>query len=365
MLCIVSFRHCEKGADIEMNLIYEILWFEDEEDVVKESIGEAIIEYLLSLGYRPNIVHEKNGRNLNALLECKNYDLIISDLNLGDSETGDILVEKIRTQSIFTEVLLYSAVASDIRKIIDRNGMIERISFSVGLDNLIRKIKNIIDLTLKKVQDVNNMRGLVIAETIDLEIIIEECTHIYFETESIGDLQTKKALLLEEIMHNKRDRCCTLLERIDNFKELTIVELIEHDVITMYDLYVALQSILKSNIKDINIRLENKELDKNEKEVLNSDKKRIESLKKKLNTFNEDIIKLRNTLAHVQEKKDAQGVPYLESINKNGLRILFDDNKYSEIRIALNEHHDNLILIKKMIESYLVHNQEVAAVLDK
>lgn len=343
-----------------MNLTYEILWFEDEEEVVKEDIGESVREYLNDLGFKPIITHQKDGSKLDVLLKNKNYDLIISDLNLGRDETGDKLIDSIRNQSIFTEVLLYSAVASDISKIMDRNGMIERISFSVGLKELQRKIKSIIDLTLKKVQDVNNMRGLVIAETIDLEIIIENCVKDYFNLYEGKDLIKKKDELLNDIFINKRKNCEETLKKIGDHLQYSVDELIEDDVITAYDLYRSLQSILKNKIKEINKAL-NSKLDENIKDELENTKKDMSLLKEKLNKFSDDIIKLRNTLAHVQEKKNDDGIPYLESINKNGLKILFNGEEYSKIRIKLNSHHDNLIAVKKLIESIVDGEQKVAS----
>ena len=343
-----------------MNLAYEILWFEDEEEVVEEDIGESIREYLNNLGFRPIITHQKDGSKLDSLLKNKNYDLIISDLNLGRDETGDKLIDSIRNQSIFTEVLLYSAVASDISKIMDRNGMIERISFSVGLKELQRKIKNIIDLTLKKVQDVNNMRGLVIAETIDLEIIIEECVNNYFALFDEDELKEKKDKLLSEIFINKRINCEKTLERIDDYLEYSMDTLIEDDIITTYDLYRALQSILKNRIREINITL-NSGIDQRVKSSLENTKNEMTLLKNELNKFSDEIIKLRNTLAHVKEKKNNEGLAYLESINKNGLKILFNNKKYSDIRISLHKHHENLGAIKELIQSSMETKEQVAS----
>jgi ribosomal protein S3 len=330
-----------------MRLKYEILWFEDEPEVVEEDIGNEVKNFLIRLGFEPIITHKKNGQGLNELIKNKNYDLIISDLNLGEYEAGDILIDNIREQSIFTEVLLYSATPTDIIEIIERHGrMIERISFAVGLAELRNKIKNIINITVKKVQDVNNMRGLVIAETIDLELIIEGIMKRYFNIIPETNIDTYKEELLSEIYKGKLDYCTSELEYLKKIDEKNISCLIDEDVVTIYDLYQALQSILKKHIKAINVTINNK-ISPEEKSRLEGIKSELVLLKGELTNFDSEVIRLRNTLAHVQEKLNGDGTPCLESINKGGTRIIFDENKYSEIRVNLQKHSTNLNKIKE------------------
>jgi len=344
-----------------MRLRYEILWFDDNEEVVNEDIGDEIREYLDELGFIPVITYEKNGRNFNEVIENTNYDLIISDLNLGSYETGDEIIKRIRQQSIFTEVLLYSAVVSDISKIIDSNGkMIERISFAVGMKALPSKIKNIINLSIKKVQDVNNMRGLVMAETIDLEFVLEDTIKKYFEIFPEQKLDDKRQKQFESLYSKKVKKCKESLDFLSEESTKSILVLMEKDIVTINDLYESIQKILKEDIKEINISCQY--LSGEEKNKLLNRKEELCLIKEDLNSFNNDIIRLRNTLAHVQEKVDDQGVPYLESLNKSdGTKIVFNDNKYSEIRKDIRRHSNNLLKIKNYIYSLSKVQPEVAA----
>src|ERR1700761_9517842 len=105
-----------------MNLKYKILWFEDDEDVIKVDVGPLINIFLIELGDSPEIADHLNGENLNNLITDRNIDLIVTDLNLGEYETGEKLIDHIREGNILTEVLLYSANANEINAIVAAKG---------------------------------------------------------------------------------------------------------------------------------------------------------------------------------------------------------------------------------------------------
>ncbi|NHC40409.1 hypothetical protein G6549_10535, partial [Bacillus sp. MM2020_1] len=86
--------------------------------------------------------------------------------------------------------------------------------------------------------------------------------------------------------------------------------------------------------------------------VLEERKNTLSSLREILISFDKDIIKTRNTLAHVQEKKDELGISYLESLNRNGTNIILDNDKYIEIRQMLRKHGVNLNEIKERFASF-------------
>ncbi len=336
-----------------MKLKYNILWFEDDPDIVDDQIGKSVRQYLEELGFVPIVTHYVNGDNFEEL-PINDYDLIISDLNLGGNETGDKLIKKIRDNSIFTEVLLYSATPKHILDAITNNGqMIERISFSVGIRELPIKIKNVINLTIKKVQDVNNMRGLVIAETIDLETKLEEIVDNYFEISLNSELQDIRNEAFVNICDKKIESSQSALDSVKDIRDQSIHKLICDDVLTVYDLYSALQSILKAHIKELNKNI-NKSSNAEQKKLLIDEKTKIQNIKSNLTNFNTEIIYVRNTLAHVQEKVGSNGEPILESINKNGKTLCLNEDCCIKLRKDLNLHGKNLIELQNYFDSISV-----------
>jgi len=343
-----------------MRLKYNIFWIEDRTDTVEELIGPKIKNFLNDQGFESIITHELNGRNLDSLMEKNKYDLILTDLDLGEGhETGEKLIEHIRVGNILTEVLLYSANKETIIGIIkgDR-GLIERVSFSVGIEFLEKKVKEIILLTIRKVQDVNNMRGLVIAETIDLENVILGILKNFFEEMDDPTLSEVKKNLAERISEGRFKGFVENLSKFWNLsvdeyplKHPAIIELIESDIFTFQNAANAILSLLKEKVKQINVKL-NQSKDLESKQKLERRKELTSQLRDSFKDFGKEIIDLRNTLAHAKEETNDEGIPELKGRKRNGNTITFNDEKYAEIRKDLRRHANNLNKIQKNLAGF-------------
>ena len=148
-----------------MDLEYNILWVEDNEDWVisiEDSIQEIVKEYGFVFS-KKLISGKKEGIDYNG------YDLILMDFNLSNT-TGDTIIKDIRNFDVLTDVVFYSEHKSNILK----NKVMENNLEGVYYANrektqFLDKVKRIIQCTIKKVQDLNNLRGLVMAEVSELD----------------------------------------------------------------------------------------------------------------------------------------------------------------------------------------------------
>lgn len=160
-----------------MKLIYKILWIEDQmhsirarkrviSNYIKNDKGFdlEIKEIETFQEFRDNIGYES----------LKDYDLVLVDLNLDDdeSEDGNKIIEQIRENDIYTEIIFYSSNYPHLSELLQQN-MIEGI-FTSERNQIDTKAKKIIDVTLHKIQDVNNLRGLIMAEVAELDVLKEE-----------------------------------------------------------------------------------------------------------------------------------------------------------------------------------------------
>lgn len=169
-----------------MKLKYKILWIEDDIDTI-ERPKKQIQKYLEDdYGFEckeEDIVIKDYDEFEGEFLEekqgvkkvkdsIKEFDLLLVDFDLGEDEhTGDKLIEIIR-DGVYSEILFYSSNLESIKDKLN-NHFIDGI-FTSDRDNLEDKIKKLIKVTIKKVQDVNNLRGLIMAEVAELDIIKEE-----------------------------------------------------------------------------------------------------------------------------------------------------------------------------------------------
>lgn len=169
-----------------MRLKYKILWIENEKDWV-ESIEDQIQDYLEDLGfiYKKKLIskEEKN-------IDYNDYDLILMDLNLADQPNGAELISKIRNVGAYTDVVFYSAMGIDDLRAKGKEKELEGVYYSGRAPEalFIKKVKAVIDSTIKKVQDLNNLRGLVMAEVSELDVKMMDIIKKYYvqnETEEI------------------------------------------------------------------------------------------------------------------------------------------------------------------------------------
>ncbi len=156
-----------------MNLRYNIVWFEDSRDYI-DALTPFIVDYLKDLGFSPNITTRPTGEGSLELVTEKDPNLMLVDFIL-ERGKGDEIVQRIRDNELFVDVIFYAKNEGSR----DQVGKLEGVFFTERA-NLREKIPKIINLTIKKQQDVNNLRGIIIAETIDLERKMETFLAEYF-----------------------------------------------------------------------------------------------------------------------------------------------------------------------------------------
>jgi len=161
-----------------MKLEYNILWLDNDlKDYIDNGDVKSINDYLIDLGFEPNIVTVFDEAELDEHLDIK-YDLIISDFNL-NKENGDVIIYRIREErKLDTEILFYSAKSNFIedKDVKERLAFMERINIQIGRDTLLDKIEKVIELTVQKLLELNATRGLITSATSELDVVIEETT---------------------------------------------------------------------------------------------------------------------------------------------------------------------------------------------
>lgn len=291
-----------------MDLKYDILQFEDDSGYII-SIKKLLEDYLDDLGFKLQLHVEEDGDKLNKLIENDDWDLILMDYNLKSNTKGDELINRIRNNELYTEIIFYSEDSTFEDEI--RSKLIEGVYFVRGRDKLVEKVMKIINLTLKKSQDVNNMRGLVIAETIDIEAKMEGLILTYF------GLDEEKNNVFKKILDPAFDAISTKKK---------------------FDL---INKICKERIVSLNKMSEGSP---------NNKLSDIRNLYEEFKKIEDEIINTRNILAHVKESKENKNT--LTSTNeKNKTVITVDDDWCRKTRKNILKHSNNLdTLIKHLNE---------------
>ena len=155
-----------------MNLNYSILWFDDDKDFFESLDKEPIETEIASWGFSPQIEAVHTADEFNKHKPFDKFDLIVVDFKLGDVQ-GDKFIKDVREHEVFTEVILYSfSESSDLWKAVhDRKLEGVFVTHKSGIE---QKLLRVARQSVRKVLDLENMRGIVMSEVGDLDALLED-----------------------------------------------------------------------------------------------------------------------------------------------------------------------------------------------
>jgi len=302
-----------------MKIDYNILWFEDIPEWY-ESMIPFVDSYLDSKGFSLIADRKENGENLDQLLERNEFDLILLDYNLKDGEAGDKIIDKVRSFNLYTNVVFYSQDGErKLREILQQRAIEGVYCANREGEDFRDKLFNVIDVTIKKVQDLNNMRGLVIATTSDLDLIMEDIISKMASTLKENELENFQQGIKSKFLDSLHDRI-KKIERIDAKNEF--VALIKK--LEAYHKWRAVLNLCKNS-------------------------EQLKEFIPILELYESEIIKERNKLAHVREIVDDEGNKILKSSFSGEADFIFNDAKCIEMRSNLLKHLQTFNKIKELI----------------
>lgn len=297
-----------------MRLDYNILWIEDDHEWLNTTKG-LFEESIEAIGFRLNPTIFKDGDQIEALVVengFADFDLILVDFNLQNSQTGNTVIEKLRDNAVFTDVLFYS---QDITLVKDslRDLGFEGV-YTSARDGIEEKFEIVVKTTVKKIQEVNTMRGLIMAETSILDDEALEITKSFIKEGTDGS-KALASYIFEFIGESIGKKA----EDFEGYKaKENIEDLLEDNLIfTAYSRARSLQRLGKI--------------------------KGIDELKSFLDIYNKEVIYIRNVFAHAKEVKEA-GKTTLK-----GSKEEFDYERCIEIRRNLIKYSDLFQLLRSKL----------------
>ena len=295
-----------------MRLDYRILWIENDsdwqkttEDMIKDSLSDT--GYILKI--TPYKDYNEFVRNTNPEI-YKVYDLILIDFKLDNKLTGDNFIKQVRENNVYTDIIFYSQNSDELQKCFSELSL-EGVYIS-NREDFEYKFLKVFDKTIKKLEELNAIRGLVIAETSRLDRIIEDIL--------INHIDSEQAL---------KDKAIKILE--DSAKDLFV------------------DKTKKINERG-NLKATNEETKKFVKRVLDSDK-RARLLKKLIEikkidsefdfySYRTDVIDKRNELAHAHSKVIKENGIIIKEVliiekNKDNMEEEYTAEKIAKIRMNI------------------------------
>jgi hypothetical protein len=294
-------------------LNYEILFIENDLKFIG-SIELIISHFLSDLGFNLNSSRE-TGKDFSMEKFDKVFDLILLDLNLYKDILGSDLIQKIRDNENVSDILFYSDDLTNFDNQLKTLGNVDGVYFCRGRKYLLPKIKKLILKSIKKQQEVSNLRGLVISEAIDLEAKMSKIIIKFF-----GLLNhPREGLFYEKIL----DPEVFMLGRKSNLMNSICGE-------------------LKSDLAKQIIGSKKGEKEK-EKKILEE----VNAVHTECKNISKEIVDIRNVLSHVKESDANPKI--LKSILPQYKEVIIDDLWCINTRKNLIKHSKNLdILLDKI-----------------
>lgn len=260
-----------------MRLDFNILWIDDQQQYVR-SQQRSLERVIRKEGFQLEVEFiesvEKAVEFLKEDSRAAHVDLILMDYNLGQGKTGDVGLKEIREFLPYKEIIFYSG-NTDIGEIL-KNAGVQGV-YSTSRNDIPLVVAEVFLVLIKKVIDIEHSRGIAMGATSDIDGLVNECLVLVFNNVDTKINTGYFQLIFERIAEIEEEfpRKITKAKQISSIDDLFK----HHFVYTSNDRIRLLKTILKT-IED------------------------YISVDEYIKNYIDEIVPLRNDLAHVNVKID-------------------------------------------------------------
>lgn len=230
-----------------MRLDFNVLWVDDQPDRVAAQVVR-IEKQMEGEGFRFNstpckTVDDVQGRVKDDVFTDE-VDLVLVDWDLGNNLQGQDVIALIRETVRYKDVVFYSAQtpADQLRKLAFDKGL-EGV-YCASREELVDEVLGVFESLVKKVLDLDHMRGIVMGATSDIDQTVNECLIVIHER---LDADGKDAMLKTALGYIEK-RIKGLVETAEKLKGATTLQefFAAHMILTANDRLRMLGGALKT-----------------------------------------------------------------------------------------------------------------------
>lgn len=312
-----------------MRLEFRLLVIDDNPTSIESAI-RGLRAHLEAVGFVLKQTHapdlsERGIRDL-ARHEGKNFDLVIVDFNLGGAGTdGAIAAARVRQELPYTDIIFYSSdpTADLLSQLASKRVAGVFVANRLNLDD---ELKGIADTVIKKVVDLCHMRGAAMAEVADMDVLIEEVLERAFSSAN-GKFQELAKRTLDELLESAHQRVADFQPLV---RDALILEVIlDSRLFGSMDRFKALRRLARLLPEQPTTAIQT------------------------LSTYDTDVLKNRNTLAHAREEESQDGTIHLRSIKRGQPPVVIDDAWMTDFRGKLLTHRSALVEVCAALVSHI------------
>ena len=156
-----------------MKLSFSVLWFDDTEIFFDSLDVDWLKNEIENWGFSPDIQLVTTPEQFVSFSPYQKIDLIVVDKNLEEYGEGQDFIAKLRNHAVYTEVIFYTAGNASALWDAIREKELEGV-FVSNRGTILQKISKVGRQSIRKVLDLENMRGIVMAEVGQLDHLLDE-----------------------------------------------------------------------------------------------------------------------------------------------------------------------------------------------
>lgn len=230
-----------------MRLDFNVLWVDDQ----PERVGAQVIRIEKQMegeGFRFNSTPCKTFEEVQNLVKddvfTDEIDLVLVDWDLGNNVQGQDVIASIRETVRYKDVVFYSAQTptDELRKLAFEKGL-EGVYCAVR-EELVDEVLGVFESLVKKVLDLDHMRGIVMGATSDIDQMVNEClTLMHVKLES-----AEKEKMFNSALGYVQQRIDSFSKTAEQLKQATTLEELftGHMILTANDRLRILGGALKT-----------------------------------------------------------------------------------------------------------------------
>lgn len=202
-----------------MKLQYRILWFDDNDDFFNSLDWEFLQARVSEWGFIPEVKLVTTPDAFSDEAPYADYDLMVVDYDLEGYGHGQEFIQKVREQEVFTEIIFYSSGATSVLWNAVRDHELQGV-YIANRDSVQEHILKVGHQSLRKVLDLDNMRGIVMAEVGDLDLLIGNIIQA-----AIGDLEEgARQGVFQRFYDKSNEHHASLKKDLDEFIKTPTIE---------------------------------------------------------------------------------------------------------------------------------------------
>ena len=300
-----------------MKLEFKLLAVDDEPDNLQQALA-SLTDHLDTIGFKLQVTTVDDVTRLPSVdlegREGKNYDLVMIDYNLGPTRTGAEIARDIRSTLRYTDMVFYSSLP--VRTLLSYLAEVGVSGvFAEERLNLDDALTALADTIIGKAVDLNHMRGIAMAEVAEMDVLMEETLKGAFANATAECVQAAADRTCKSVLKAMSENMDKATERVGAGDVVGLVG--DGLLFSSVHKYRAIRRVAKCAEPEPSQELT------------------------QLRSYEEEVTRIRNVLAHAKENVDENGNIVLESL-KGEARLTITDEWMANCRRDLGRHREAL-----------------------